>query len=758
MTQRDDLLRRVMAANPLPEEFDLPDNVAGSRPPLDLLTNEGMVGLTDVLDKAPATASWTKERPWWAKPAAVFAAASLLVFGAIGIVAVSNGGQTDSVEEPAPTAITTLPPTESALYDVTYVSAAPDGSLWATTDGGLVRWDVTSGTPTMYSTDDGLPADDVSRVAVGLDGTVWAGGSGWIARFDGSWTVFSAPRDAGPMTVGPDGAAWTAFGERELARFDGLEWQTFEVSMSLDPGVAVPWTALLDVAADGTVWAGTNNLQGVFAFDGANWTHYTSVDGLPAPLSGTVAAAPDGTLWVGSVSVDDSPGAGAARFDGSTWTIYTTADGLLDDVPDVAVGADGTVWAIHQKGVSRFDGDTWTAFPDVSGIGMFASVDASGMLWMPSRDGGVIGFDGVDITRLEMPTKETPSPTTTTTGPAGTWNPILATTRAKTAPPAATCFPGTDPNAPGPADQERPEPGSTSLLAAVFDQHTGRIVYVDTLGETWTFDVCTNTWHRTNPTGVMIGELSAGMVYDVDSDLTVALGWEHISFYDANTNTWTQPSNEAIGFSGGPSYPMGAVYDPISGLIITTDLTDSYLDTWAYDVDSNTWTLIGRLWEQQGQDYTWFELLGYSRETDRLIFSSIDGITALVDPRTGDKTLITTPTPAISFGWPKAHYGPAADTVYVAEGVWRDGGMFNTRFPDQICGFDPGTSAWTSCFAIPNGSRYAAFGAMVGDPINNRLVLIHGVYGDFWVNADGNVWAIDLDTGELTELLGPSDE
>jgi hypothetical protein len=32
------------------------------------------------------------------------------------------------------------------------------------------------------------------------------------------------------------------------------------------------------------------------------------------------------------------------------------------------------------------------------------------------------------------------------------------------------------------------------------------------------------------------------------------------------------------------------------------------------------------------------------------------------------------------------------------------------------------------------------------------------VYGDFWVNADGNVWAIDLDTGELTELLGPSDE
>ncbi len=194
-------------------------------------------------------------------------------------------------------------------------------------------------------------------------------------------------------------------GNVTLARFGGSEWQTFEVPLSLDQGTAVPWTAFLDVAADGTVWAGTDASPGVFAFDGANWTHYTSVDGLPAPLSGTVAAAPDGTVWVGSVSEDGSPGAGVARFDGSTWTVYTTAEGLLDDVPDVAVGADGTVWAIHQNGVSRFDGDTWTAFPDVSGMGMFASVDATGTLWMPARDGGVIGFDGVDITRLEVPAK-----------------------------------------------------------------------------------------------------------------------------------------------------------------------------------------------------------------------------------------------------------------------------------------------------------------------------------------------------------------
>ena len=100
-----------------------------------------------------------------------------------------------------------------------------------------------------------------------------------------------------------------------------------------------------------------------------------------------------------------------------------------------------------------------------------------------------------------VPPKETPSSTPAMTGPAGTWNPILATTRAKPAPTAATCPPDTDPDTPGPADQDRPEAGWAGNMAAAFDRHTGRIVYVDTLGETWTFDVCTNTWHRMNPSG-----------------------------------------------------------------------------------------------------------------------------------------------------------------------------------------------------------------------------------------------------------------
>ena len=50
--------------------------------------------------------------------------------------------------------------------------------------------------------------------------------------------------------------------------------------------------------------------------------------------------------------------------------------------------------------------------------------------------------------------------------------------------------PATHPNAPGPATQVRPPAGFDGM---VFDRGAGRIV-VTSNRETWTFDVCTNTW------------------------------------------------------------------------------------------------------------------------------------------------------------------------------------------------------------------------------------------------------------------------
>ena len=75
--------------------------------------------------------------------------------------------------------------------------------------------------------------------------------------------------------------------------------------------------------------------------------------------------------------------------------------------------------------------------------------------------------------------------------------------------------------------------------AAAFDRGAGKIVYLTAGGprETWLFDVCTNTWQQMSPSGAVTGDLSGGLVYDVDSDRTIAFGGDSLAFYDAEITT-----------------------------------------------------------------------------------------------------------------------------------------------------------------------------------------------------------------------------
>lgn len=799
MKNHEDIIDRMAAANPVPDLGMITD---GQLAELMLQVEQDRTASTRTGERSleahePPASRRTGRGPRsrWFKPVVAFASALVAVLAVLGIVGLLRPDPAAVVNEPAPS-LTTVPSATSTIAPETAtvpvappgasiassdranrvrsLAVAGDGSLWAASAEEVVRWDLDTLTPTVYTTDHGLPSGGAAFVEAGLDGSVWAGGEDWIARFDSAITTFSAPVDHPlyQVAVGPDGTVWAAFETGRLGRFDGSEWQMLDAPAFAES--QGPWASELAVAPDGTLWVGlsdesmgdpesSNVSRGVASFDGSAWTIYTAADGFPSRVGNLIAVAPDGTVWAGaagSVGSDGSSvsGGGAASFDGTVWTGYTVADGLPSNDVDVMVGADGSVWAtnVWGDGVARFDGTAWILHPDVNGFGV---VDADGTFWVPSEEagGGIVGHDGAQTTRLVVPVDESTAVRSTTTivPAAGEWNPILADTRAQPAALAATCPTGADPNGAGSANQERPAAGWAGLLAGAFDSRTGRIVYLDEARETWTFDVCTNTWRHMRPTGEVPGDLSGGLVYDVDSDVTVAFGFNGVSVYDASANTWAYQNHNPLGAGLGQFAPMGAVYDPVSGLIVTTELTDGYLDAWAYDAETNTWTLIGRLWDG-GEDYVWFELLGYSREADRLIFASVNNFTALVDPRTGTKTIIDTPTPAISFGWPKAQYGQAADSTFVAEGVWVGGGMFDTQFPGQICGFDIDTSTWTLCFPMPGGSEYDAFAAMVGDPINDRLVLVHGVYGNFWALSDDGVWAIALDTGETIELLTPT--
>jgi hypothetical protein len=358
---------------------------------------------------------------------------------------------------------------------------------------------------------------------------------------------------------------------------------------------------------------------------------------------------------------------------------------------------------------------------------------------------------------------------------AESWNPIMTEKVATTSPVAATCPVGANPDKAGSDLQITPRLTSSiaSNQPAVFDSHLGRIVLVDGIGDTWTFDVCTNTWQQMHADdeswqspmdsrfdGIELRSRPGDLVYDVDSDVTIALG--NIGAYDAESNTWSKlDSNLRTGPSSRDSL-RGAVYDPVSGLVIVAlrVAPDSEQITLkAFDVETDTWTHLGKV-----EVLPWSFLVGYSEQTDELIFNSIfngrpsesdddTAETALVNPRNGSTTVLDAPAPEIFSPWGLWYpYATGVDgAVLIDDNDIQNSndGQFGNDSPfgfGDVCQFDTGVRSWDNCpIDTSDGPHISAEqAAMAYDTINERLVVIFRT---------GAVWAADLDNGTWIQLL-----
>ncbi len=320
------------------------------------------------------------------------------------------------------------------------------------------------------------------------------------------------------------------------------------------------------------------------------------------------------------------------------------------------------------------------------------------------------------------------------------------------------CPPGSTPDEPGPVDQPRP----TVLPDMTFDREAGRLVGLADGGigeaETWTFDVCTNTWTRMHPnreppTG------TGWLVYDVDSDVTIASDGIWTWVYDLKANTWTKKGDE-------PSIDDVSdirFYDPVSGRVVALG-PDPYDDTlglepWGYEVETDTWTPIPQAEPPVVGDHN--ERFAYDASVDRLVAyakswgpaGDAEARTWLFDLRTGIWSETGAVTPGFSFGiWgvgPSIAYDEAAErTVMLGQGHsaaydatadrWETRYGWSTSEDWQVaCGTRP------ECRVQPS---------MVYDPVNERLV----VYGAVAEVVPDDLLAFDTRTGEWTVLLAAS--
>jgi ligand-binding sensor domain-containing protein len=333
-----------------------------------------------------------------------------------------------------------------SLNNIRSLEFAPDGSLWAGTDSGLVHWDLDTNTHDHYDVADGLASDDITDLALASDGTLWIAAKGGVTRFDGEDRVIYREADgltsniAYAITVAPDNSVWVGT-QDGASHFNGTAWNRVSVADSLANDVV--W--YVAVAPNGDVWFSTHT-AGVVRHRPADdtWVTYGAGDGLPVPNARFLAIGPDGAPWLhvgyhhvyrfdgtrwqlahevgGGRWVCDivfdaralpwiatcggyhTYGAGLAHPDGPTWNYVTTRHGLLDDdVTAVAARSDGVIAAGSDRGLNVFQAGSWRALragPTLNQITAVA-ITQDGAAWFGFGDdafhaaqGGVSRFHG----------------------------------------------------------------------------------------------------------------------------------------------------------------------------------------------------------------------------------------------------------------------------------------------------------------------------------------------------------------------------
>lgn len=149
-----------------------------------------------------------------------------------------------------------------------------------------------------------------------------------------------------------------------------------------------------------------------------------------------------------------------------------------------------------------------------------------------------------------------------------------------------------------PALPELPEIGTGVVGSAFeFDRGSGEGVFADVEGNTWVYDPETNTWEAKETEGGPTALQLASMVYDAGSDRMIVFGGlDPDSFavnrqtwaYDLDSNTWEQMHPKQ---SPSPRFAYAMAYDEGSDRVILFGgrLGGAVGDTWAYDYDADSW-------------------------------------------------------------------------------------------------------------------------------------------------------------------------
>ena len=220
-----------------------------------------------------------------------------------------------------------------------------EGGLWFAHAGGLVH--VTDGTVQRYGARQGLRTDYLRSVLVDRSGHVLAGtyDRGLFELQDNRFREVSGSDKLHPevsvLYEDPKGNLWVGT-QGGVGVRRGAEWTLFTTAQGLSSDEVRAITA----DAGGDVWIGTRS--GLNRLHDGKFTVFRKADGLPSDEISSLYLDRDGVLWIGTV------GGGLARLKDGEWTRYSTQDGLNSDtIVYLLEDSQGYLWLGSNAGLMR---------------------------------------------------------------------------------------------------------------------------------------------------------------------------------------------------------------------------------------------------------------------------------------------------------------------------------------------------------------------------------------------------------------------
>jgi signal transduction histidine kinase/ligand-binding sensor domain-containing protein/DNA-binding NarL/FixJ family response regulator len=275
------------------------------------------------------------------------------------------------------------------LLKVQGIASDPQGNVWFAARGQPLYRLAADGAVDSLP----LPGGSAGAVVVAGDGTLWASTQQGLLRRDSDGSTRLYRQEDGlaslllrHLLLDRDGSLWIAHEGYGLQRYAHGRFEPFDLAQ----GLHHRFVQALFQDSYGALWIGTS--LGVGRLRDAPVVTFDQSAGLAGNFVRTVVATPEGVIWAGS---DDG---GLTRIDGYRARRYGLADGLLgESVRSLGLAPDGALWiAVFGHGLQRRQGDHWQSWTTADGLPSALIrtllVEPDGGVWLGTADNGLVHF------------------------------------------------------------------------------------------------------------------------------------------------------------------------------------------------------------------------------------------------------------------------------------------------------------------------------------------------------------------------------